>query len=81
MSKPAFPTSYTNYGEAKYHALFLEAPGVLRVSFARGKVNAWIEPMWRELEAIFRFIKRDPDVGAVVLSGENRCFTAGLDCR
>lgn len=76
----SYPQPYTNFGEAKLHKLVLEAPGVLRVSFNRGKVNAWTEPMWRELDAIFRFIARDPDVNAVVLTGENRCFTAGLDC-
>lgn len=52
---------------------------MLRVSFNRGKVNAWVNDMWRELDAIFRFIKHDPEVSAIVLSGENRCFTAGLD--
>ena len=36
--------------------------------------------MWQELAAIFRHIQTDPEVGAVVLSGEGRCFTAGLDC-
>lgn len=74
-----FPTPYKNFGEPKFHKLVLEAPGVLRVSFNRGKVNAWVNDMWRELDAIFRFIKHDPEVSAIVLSGENRCFTAGLD--
>lgn len=75
----SYPKQYTNFGEVKYHKLVVEADGVLRVSFQRGQVNAWIEPMWREMDAILRFVARDGDVNAIVLSGENRCFTAGLD--
>lgn len=76
----SYPRPYTSFGEAKLHKLIWEADGVLRISFNRGAVNAWIEAMWRELDAIMRFVKVDPDVNAIVLSGENRCFTAGLDC-
>ncbi|CEH18123.1 related to--dienoyl-coa isomerase precursor [Ceraceosorus bombacis] len=63
----------------KLHKLVWEAPHVLRVSFDRKPVNSWIEPMWRELAAIFAHIRTDANVNAVVLSGEGRCFTAGLD--
>lgn len=80
MATPEYPKPYTNYGQAEFHKLVLEAPGVLRVSFARGKVNAWITPMYQELRKVFDFIRTDADVSAIVLSGENRCFTAGLDC-
>jgi delta(3,5)-delta(2,4)-dienoyl-CoA isomerase len=76
----SYPCPYTALGEVKYHTLTMEADGVLRVSFNNGKVNSWIEPMWREFDRIFRFIKTDGNVSAIVLSGNNRCFTAGLDC-
>lgn len=33
----------------------------------------------QEMSRIFYHIRDDPDVIAVVLSGEGRCFTAGLD--
>jgi delta(3,5)-delta(2,4)-dienoyl-CoA isomerase len=75
-----YPRPYTAFGKVEYHTLTMEAYRVLRVSFKRGAVNAWIEPMWREFDRILRFIKYDGDVNAIVLSGENRCFTAGLDC-
>lgn len=76
----SFPHPYTAFGKVQYHTLTMEADGVLRVSFSNGKVNSWIEPMWREFDQIFRFIRHDKEVNAIVLSGENRCFTAGLDC-
>lgn len=75
----SYPRPFENFGTAKLHQLTWEAEGVLRVSFKRGPVNSWVEPMWRELDAIFRHVATDTDVFAVVLSGEGRCFTAGLD--
>lgn len=76
----SYPRPYTAFGKTEYHTLTLEAHRVLRVGLNRGKVNSWVEPMWREFDAIFKFIKYDGDVNAIVLSGENVCFTAGLDC-
>lgn len=32
------------------------------------------------MHQIFDHIRRDGDVRVVVLSGDGRCFTAGLDC-
>ncbi|CAD6890851.1 unnamed protein product [Tilletia caries] len=53
--------------------------GVLRVSFNRPPVNAWHDAMWRELHKLFDTISTDNNVAVVVLSGEGRAFTAGLD--
>ncbi|SJX62018.1 related to DELTA3,5-DELTA2,4-DIENOYL-COA ISOMERASE PRECURSOR [Sporisorium reilianum f. sp. reilianum] len=73
------PQPYTGYPNAKYHKLTLPADGVLLLSFNRPPVNAWIDDKWRELAAILRTVRDDPNVCAVVVAGEGRCFTAGLD--
>lgn len=44
------------------------------------KLNAFHEPMWLNLSAIFKKLTHDPNVRAVVLTGAGpRAFTAGLD--
>lgn len=44
------------------------------------KLNAFIEPMWINIGAIFRRLSHDPDVRAVILTAVgDRAFTAGLD--
>lgn len=43
------------------------------------KLNAFDGRMWRELRECFGMIKRDTSFRAVVLSGEGKHFTAGLD--
>ncbi|SNX82931.1 related to delta3,5-delta2,4-dienoyl-coa isomerase precursor [Melanopsichium pennsylvanicum] len=75
----SFPQLYTGYPNAKYHKLTLPAPGVLLLSFNRPPVNAWIDPKWQELALILRYVRDDPDVSCIVVAGEGRCFTAGLD--
>lgn len=75
----SFPQPYAGYSDAKYHKLTLAAEGVLLLSFNRPPVNAWIDPKWQELTQILRKARDDPDVSAIVVAGEGRCFTAGLD--
>ncbi|GAC76885.1 hypothetical protein PANT_22d00236 [Moesziomyces antarcticus T-34] len=75
----SFPQPYRGFAEAKYHKLTLAAEGVLLLSFNRPPVNAWIDPKWRELAAILRTVRDNPDVASIVVAGEGRCFTAGLD--
>ncbi|KAK4540386.1 hypothetical protein LTR36_009243 [Oleoguttula mirabilis] len=44
------------------------------------KLNAFFEPMWLNLGAIFRRLSHDPDVRVVILTAAgDRAFTAGLD--
>ncbi|KAK3714430.1 hypothetical protein LTR37_007736 [Vermiconidia calcicola] len=44
------------------------------------KLNAFTEPMFHSLGAIFNRLSQDPDVRAVILTGNgDRAFTAGLD--
>ncbi|EST07860.1 Crotonase superfamily [Kalmanozyma brasiliensis GHG001] len=75
----SFPQPYAGYPDAKYHKLTLAADGVLLLSFNRPPVNAWIDPKWQELTRILRTARDDGDVCAIVVAGEGRCFTAGLD--
>ncbi len=75
----SFLQPYTGYPNAKYHKLSLAADGVLLISFNRPPVNAWIDPKWQELTLILRTVRDDPLVSAIVVAGEGRCFTAGLD--
>ena len=78
-SNMSFPQPYRGYPDAKYHKLTLAAEGVLLLSFNRPPVNAWIDPKWQELGCILRKVREDPDVAVIVVAGEGRCFTAGLD--
>ena len=75
----SFPQPYAGFPKAEYHKLTLAADGVLLLSFNRPPVNAWIDPKWRELTQILRTVRDDPEVAAIVVAGEGRCFTAGLD--
>ncbi|KAI9802532.1 MAG: hypothetical protein M1833_001604 [Piccolia ochrophora] len=44
------------------------------------KMNAFFEPMWLELRALFDTLSTDPSVRAVLLTGAGpRAFTTGLD--
>ena len=44
------------------------------------KLNAFTEPMFHDLAAIFNQLSHDPDVRVVILTGNgDRAFTAGLD--
>jgi enoyl-CoA hydratase len=51
------------------------------VELARGKVNAIDVELLAELEATLEALEGDTDVGAVVLTGAGRVFSAGVDLR
>lgn len=54
--------------------------GVARVELARpGKLNAMDGAMFAAIGDTFRALGRDPAVRAILLSGQGRHFTAGLD--
>ncbi|KAG6609969.1 Delta(3,5)-Delta(2,4)-dienoyl-CoA isomerase [Phytophthora cinnamomi] len=56
------------------------ASGVLHLKLNRPKVvNAMNMQMWVELSQAFELVERDPSVKAVVVSGEGRGFTSGMD--
>ncbi len=79
FAKMSFPQPYKGYPDAKFFKLTLAAEGVLILSFNRPPVNAWHDPKWQELALILRRVRDDPDVASIVVAGEGRCFTAGLD--
>jgi enoyl-CoA hydratase/carnithine racemase len=55
---------------------------VLTVTLNRPeKLNAFTVTMARELEALFRGLNDDDDVGAIILTGAGRAFCAGMDLR
>jgi enoyl-CoA hydratase len=56
------------------------ASGVLHLTLNRPKVvNAMNMQMWVELAQAFELVEQDPSVKAVVVSGEGRGFTSGMD--
>ncbi|KAJ9115253.1 hypothetical protein QFC20_001120 [Naganishia adeliensis] len=74
----SYPINSNHSG--KYHKSYDVAPGVLLVSFARAPVNAFHEPMWREMSKIFHQLRFDPSVRVIVLASESeKIWTAGLD--
>jgi enoyl-CoA hydratase/carnithine racemase len=57
------------------------AGGVTEVRFARPPVNALNLPVVRELEATLEEVRAAPGTRALVLTGQGRCFTAGVDVK
>ncbi|OWZ23922.1 Delta(3,5)-Delta(2,4)-dienoyl-CoA isomerase [Phytophthora megakarya] len=56
------------------------ASGVLHLKLNRPKVvNAMNMQMWVDLAEAFQLVELDPSVRAVVVSGEGRGFTSGMD--
>ena len=56
------------------------ADGVARVELARpDKLNAMDKDMFAAIGETFRALGRDPEVRAILLAGQGRHFTAGLD--
>jgi len=53
--------------------------GIATVVLGRGKVNALNPVVVDELSATFGVLQRDPDVGAVVLTGRGKFFSFGFD--
>ncbi len=51
------------------------------VELSRSKVNAIDVELLEELGATLERLERDPDVGALVLTGAGRVFSAGVDLR
>jgi enoyl-CoA hydratase len=64
-----------------YAGLKLDWPleGVLRVTIARGPMNSMNYELHHDLGGIWRLIDADPNVLAVVITGEGRAFSAGGD--
>lgn len=64
-----------------YASLKLDWPAerVLRITMARGKVNAMDYDLHHDLTGIWRIIDEDPDVSVAILTGAGKAFSAGGD--
>lgn len=70
-----------NHTYPAYQSLKLDRPAeqVLRVTMSRGKINAMDFELHHDMTTIWQHIEDDPSVGAVILTGEGRAFSAGGD--
>lgn len=71
--------SITNLPPTKHFQVTFPVEHVAYVEINRPeKLNAFFDPMWYEMKAIFDFISHHPDIRVVLLSGAGeRAFTAG----
>ncbi len=53
--------------------------GIATVTLSRGKVNALNEPFVQELNGCFNKLRTDPEVKAIVLTGQGKFFSFGFD--
>ncbi|MDH4155818.1 MAG: enoyl-CoA hydratase/isomerase family protein [candidate division Zixibacteria bacterium] len=53
--------------------------GIATLTLSRGKVNALNEPMVEEIRQSFENMGKNPDVKAVILTGEGKFFSFGFD--
>jgi len=53
--------------------------GIAQVTYSRGKVNALNEPAVEELTACFQKLAADPEVKAIILTGQGKFFSFGFD--
>jgi enoyl-CoA hydratase len=55
-------------------------PGVFRIALNRPeKRNALSNPLRSELFAALRKADLDPEIGAIIIKGNGKCFSAGYD--
>ena len=59
--------------------LVTQGKGIATVTLSRGKVNALNETFVQELDECFEQLKTDPEVKAVVLTGQGKFFSFGFD--
>ena len=70
------PVTYPDYESLE---LDRPAPYVLRITLARGSMNALELRLHQDLGGIWRLVDADPTVSAVVITGRGRAFSAGGD--
>lgn len=70
-----------SYEYPKYKSLKFDYPAerVLRITMSRGKINAMDFEFHHSMTEVWGHIENDPDVSAVILTGEGRAFSAGGD--
>jgi len=64
----------------RFFNLSMPAEYVAQVEINRpDKLNAFYDPMWHEMKAVFEYLSSNSDVRCVLLSGAGpRAFTAGM---
>ena len=69
-----------NAPELKYLAFEREANGVCHLRLNRPeKLNSWTQAMWSEFGAFGASIAEDDSIRALVISGNGRAFSSGID--
>jgi len=73
--------AFANLPKPQFFNVSFPAEYVAHVEIDRPqKLNAFFDPMWYEMKAIFESLSANPDVRCVLLSGAgDRAFTSGLD--
>jgi len=74
--------SYSNIPRPQFFQVTIPAEYVAHVEINRPqKLNAFCDPMWPEMKAIFESLSSNPDVRCVLLSGAgDRAFSSGKIC-
>ena len=76
-SPPTFDVTATNFDTLSFG---FPDPGILHLKLNRPKVlNAMNMQMWIELAQTFEMVESDPSIKTVIVSGEGRGFTSGMD--
>lgn len=80
MNDPAAPSS-EEYTSATYRSLRIECAGALTevVLTGPGKGNSMGPDFWRELPEVFAALDADERIRAIILRGEGKHFSYGLD--
>lgn len=70
----------SNYSQFTEVTVGFATPGVLHIQLSKPKkLNAVGEKTWRQYGQALETAALDPEVTAIVISGQGRCFCAGLD--
>lgn len=75
------PTTSSGPPKAQYFNVTSPETYIIHIEINRpNKLNAFFNPMWYELKALFDYYSHDPETRVVLISGAgDRAFTAGLD--
>jgi Delta3,5-Delta2,4-dienoyl-CoA isomerase len=71
--------SYSNVPRPQFFNITFPAEFVAHVEINRPqKLNAFLDPMWLEMKAVFEWLSFNPDVRCIIFSGAGeRAFTSG----
>ncbi|KAL0859789.1 hypothetical protein ABMA27_010142 [Loxostege sticticalis] len=81
-STATFLRTYSSASKYTYETLAVSVPkkNVYHVELNRpAKLNTFNLPLWSELKQCFNALHKEPECRVVVLSGQGKLFTAGID--